>query len=66
VVEEQTEIIDDGTNKNLQYFVNDEYPSTKNQDFIAWCKKEGVHMPKVNFPTIFEDGLMGLGAKEDI
>jgi hypothetical protein len=57
---------DPDTIKNIQYFVDDEYPSTKYQDFLAWCKKEGVHMPKVNFPAYFEDGLMGLQAKEDI
>ena len=59
-------IEDPNGKKNIQYFVDDDYPSTKYQDFVAWCKKEGVHMPKVDFPAYFEDGLMGLKAKEDI
>ena len=27
--------------------------------FNDWCKSEGVIMPKLEYPAVFEDGLIG-------
>ena len=34
--------------------------------FVDWCVKEGVVMPKLEYPAIFENGLIGIRIKEDI
>ena len=35
-------------------------------EFIEWCKKVGIKFPKLEFPAIFEGGLWGVRATEDI
>jgi hypothetical protein len=34
--------------------------------FMNWCNKEGMHMPKLEYPAFFEGGLLGVKCKEDI
>ena len=34
--------------------------------FTDWIQKEGVIMPKLEFPAFFENGLLGVKCKEDI
>ena len=34
--------------------------------FLEWCEKEGVVMPKLEYPATFENGLVGVRCKEDI
>ena len=34
--------------------------------FLDWCRKEGVIGPKLDYPAIFENGVMGIGCKEEI
>lgn len=34
--------------------------------FLAWCKKEGVVMPKLEYPATFENGVTGVRVTEDI
>ena len=34
--------------------------------FFDWCQKEGVIMPKLEYPAYFENGIIGTKCKEDI
>ena len=34
--------------------------------FNEWCAKEGVYMPKLEYPANFDGGLLGARCKEDI
>ena len=34
--------------------------------FLNWCKKEGVVMPKIEYPATFENGLKGIRCTSDI
>ena len=34
--------------------------------FNSWREREGVIMPKCEFPAYFENGLLGVKVKEDI
>ena len=34
--------------------------------FSEWCQKEGMIMPKLEYPAYFENGLEGTRCKEDI
>jgi len=34
--------------------------------FSDWCKKEGVVMPKLDYPFVFEHGLEGIRVNQDI
>ena len=34
--------------------------------FNEWCKREGVIMPKLEYPAYFEDGLVGVKVTQDI
>ena len=45
---------------------NEIEPEEKYFLFNRWCKKEGVIMPKAEYPCFFDDGLKGMRAKEDI
>ena len=36
------------------------------QRYVAWLHDNGVIFPKVRYPCVFGDGLIGVGAKEDI
>jgi hypothetical protein len=38
----------------------------KCQIYQEWCKKQGIFMPKLEYPAFFEDGTMGFKAKEAI
>lgn len=41
-------------------------PVDKISMFLDWCKKEGVVMPKCEYPAYFKNGLIGVRCKEDI
>ena len=34
--------------------------------FLTWCKDEGIIMPKIKFPTYFENGLIGVSCLKTI
>ena len=34
--------------------------------YLEWCKKNGVYMPKLDYPHTFEDGLEGVVITKDI
>ena len=34
--------------------------------FMSWCAENGVKMPKLEYPAVFEQGLLGVRAKESI
>jgi hypothetical protein len=34
--------------------------------FNEWCLKEGVVMPKLEYPAYFDGGLLGMKCKEEI
>ncbi len=34
--------------------------------FLKWCKDNGVVCPKLEYPAVFDMGLVGVRAKEDI
>ena len=34
--------------------------------FMSWCAENGVKMPKLEYPAVFEQGLLGVRAKEPI
>ena len=38
----------------------------KYEIFNSWCEREGVKIPKLEYPTVFEGGLLGARVKEDI
>ena len=38
----------------------------KYKEFNAWCLKEGIIMPKLQYPAFFEEGLIGTKVIEDI
>lgn len=55
--------------KNIDYYLsNDGYveKADKFEMFMEWCKKEGVYMPKLEYPAYFENGLLGVKVKETI
>lgn len=33
---------------------------------MSWCLKNGVKIPKLEYPAIFDHGLVGVRAREDI
>ena len=33
---------------------------------MSWCAENGVKMPKLEYPAVFEQGLLGVRAKEPI
>ena len=54
---------------NPSYMPHDKSAETKFLKYITyvnWCKRNGVVMPKVEFPAYFENGLVGIKASEDI
>ena len=54
--------------KNIDNIISD-HPSSQEDKFKMfneWCKREGVYMPKMEYPAFFEGGLIGARAKEDI
>lgn len=54
---------------NIEYFLGDDEEDLKIDKyklFLDWCDKEGVHMPKLEYPAYFEGGLCGTRVKEDI
>ena len=54
---------------NIEYFLGDdeeELKADKFKLFLDWCDKEGLYMPKLEYPAYFEGGLMGTRVKEDI
>ena len=38
----------------------------KYKEFNSWAKRNGVIAPKVSFPSVFNDGLVGMSANEKI
>ena len=34
--------------------------------FREWCEREGVIMPKLEYPAFFDNGLEGIRVKEEI
>ena len=38
----------------------------RHEMLCKWCEKEGVIMPKLEYPAYFENGLKGMRCKEDI
>ena len=50
------------------YLSKDGYVETadKYEMFNEWCKKEGVIMPKLEYPATFENGMIGARCTEDI
>ena len=55
--------------KNIDYYLSqDGYVETvdKFTMFLDWCNKEGMVMPKLEYPAYFENGLIGVRCKEDI
>ena len=34
--------------------------------YLEWCLDQGVVMPKLEYPSHFQGGLIGIGCKEDI
>ena len=38
----------------------------RTQNFMNWCQDNGVLMPKLEYPAVFEGGLIGVKCKEDI
>ena len=50
----------------IEYFLGVEDDTDKYQLFNEWCAKEGVHMPKLEYPAYFEGGLLGTKVTEDI
>ena len=34
--------------------------------FKDWCQREGVHMPKLEYPAYFENGLCGVKCLDEI
>ena len=36
----------------------------KYEMFNEWCKKEGILMPKLEYPAVFENGLIGVKCKK--
>ena len=55
--------------KEMDYYLlkeGEEEKEDKDIMFNKWCKKEGVIMPKVEYPVFFENGLRGMRAIEDI
>ena len=55
--------------KNIDWFLREEGEedsTDKYEMFNDWCKKEGVIMPKLEYPATFEGGLIGTRCKEDI
>ena len=56
--------------KNIEYYMNEtplEGEPDKFTMFNAWCKKEGVVMPKLQYPAYFDNGeLLGVKCLEQI
>ena len=38
----------------------------KHEVFVKWLKENGAIFDKIEYPAIFEGGLMGIAAKQDI
>ncbi len=38
----------------------------KYDQYNKWCKDNGVHMPKLEYPAVFEGGLIGARVTEEI
>ena len=52
---------------NIDLFLNDKPDEIdKYTMFNEWCEKEGVYMPKLEYPADFGGGLLGARCKEDI
>ena len=53
--------------KNIEFFL-DVQPTEPDKYvlFMAWLKKEGVVMPKLEYPAFFENGLIGTRVSQDI
>jgi len=58
----------EGGLKSVESFINDGKVDEvdKFTMFNEWCAKEGVIMPKLEYPAYFEGGLLGMRCKEDI
>lgn len=56
-------------NKIIDYYLLKD-GETETEDkytmFLDWCKKEGVVMPKLDYPARFDNGLVGLRVKDQI
>ena len=56
--------------KNIDYYLRQEGEAVDENDkyemFNEWCRKEGVIMPKLEYPAVFENGLIGVRCTADI
>ena len=54
--------------KSVESIINDGVPDPvdKYTMFNEWCSKEGVIMPKLEYPAFFDGGLIGIRCTEDI
>ncbi len=43
-----------------------ESKETAEERLVHWCRENGVIMPKLEYPAVFEGGLQGMRVKEDI
>ena len=51
--------------KNISFYLGEE-KEDKFEMFNRWCFSEGVLMPKIEFPAVFEHGLIGMKCTADI
>ena len=50
----------------IDLFLGEPDPRDRYEHFNQWCKEEGVLMPKMEYPAIFENGLIGARVTEEI
>ncbi len=54
--------------KNIEFYISDSPALLKDkyEMFNEWCDKQGVHMPKLQYPAYFEGGLIGARVTHEI
>ena len=54
------------TKPNVESYLAEPDNTDKYELFNEWCKKEGILMPKLQYPAIFEGGLIGTKVTQEI
>ena len=67
-IRQQADEVVKPSSTNIEYFLGEGEVDKEDKYtmFMNWCHKEGMYMPKLEYPAFFEGGLLGVRCKEDI